>query len=124
MEPQLMLRTAVILLGLTAVGGLVMAFTRFAGRPHPPSLITMAHGLLAGSGLTLLLYAGITLRMPPMAWGSVALLAAAALMGLILNLRYHWKDKPLPMGLMLLHAAIAVGALVILALAVWTLPPQ
>lgn len=122
MEPQLMLRTSVVLLALTGAGGLLMAMIRFSGRPHPPSFITMAHGLLAGSGLTLLLYAGLTLGLPSTAWGSLALLAAVALSGLILNLGFHWKNKPLPIGLMIAHAGIAVVAVLVLTLAVWTLP--
>src|SRR5205085_11053773 len=56
MEAQLMLRTAVVLLALTAAGGLLMAGIRFSGRPQPPNWIAMLHGLLAGSGITLVLY--------------------------------------------------------------------
>jgi hypothetical protein len=122
MEPQLMLRTSVILLALTGAGGVLMAIIRFSGRPHPPNFVTMAHGLLAGSGLTLLLYAGITHGLPGIAWGSLALLVAAALGGLILNLGFHGKSKPLPIGLMMVHAGVALVAVVVLTLAVGTLP--
>lgn len=35
MEPTLMLRTATVLLAVTALGGLVMAAIRFSGKPAP-----------------------------------------------------------------------------------------
>jgi hypothetical protein len=63
-----MLQTATILLGLTAVGGLIMAFIRFSGAERPPSWLAMGHGLLAASGLTLLLYAGLTTGIARLAW--------------------------------------------------------
>lgn len=119
MEPQLMVRTAIVLLALTGAGGLLMAGIRFSGRPHPPSAIAMLHGLLAASGVTLLLYAGLTRGLPPVAWGGIALLAAAALGGLILNLGYHWKNIPLPVWLVLVHAAVAVVGLVVLIVGGW-----
>jgi hypothetical protein len=119
MEVQHMLRTAVVLLGLTGAGGLLMAGIRFSGRPHPPSWLAMVHGLLAGSGLTLVLYAAFTTGLPGGAWLGLAALAVAALGGVILNLHYHLNDKPLPKSIVLIHAAIAVVGLVLLAVAVW-----
>lgn len=119
MDVQTMLRTAVVLLALTAVGGLMLAGIRFSGRPHPPTWFAMLHGLLAGSGLTLLLYAGFAAGMPGGAWGGLALLVLAALGGIVLNLRYHWKNLPLPIPLVLGHAALAAVGLVVVAIAVW-----
>jgi hypothetical protein len=119
MDVQTMLRTAVILLALTAAGGLLIAGIRFSGKPHPPSWLAMLHGLLAGGGLTLLLYAGFAAGLPGGAWLGVVLLAGAALGGLVLNLGYHWKNLPLPIWLVLVHAAVAAVGLVILAIAVW-----
>jgi hypothetical protein len=111
MDVQTMLRTAVILLAVTALGGLLMAGMRFSGRPHPPTLITMVHGLLAASGLTLVLYVAFTAGLPGSGWIGLVLLLAAVLGGLVLNLRYHWERLELA-------AAAAIG-LVVLALAVW-----
>jgi hypothetical protein len=119
MDAQTMLKTAVVLLALTGAGGLLAAGIRFSGRPHPPSWLAMAHGLLAGSGLTLLLYAGIAAGMPQGAWAGLGLLVIAALGGLVLNLAYHWQRLPLPVWLVLVHAAAAVVGLVLLAIAVW-----
>src|SRR5205085_878656 len=119
MDVQTMLKTAVVLLALTAAGGLLIAVIRFSGRPHPPSWLAMLHGLLAGGGLTLVLYAGFAAGMPGGAWLGLVLLAGAALGGLVLNLGYHWKNLPLPIWLVLTHAAIAAVGLVLLAIAVW-----
>jgi hypothetical protein len=119
MDVQTMLRTAIVLLAVTALGGLLMAVMRFSGRPHPPSFITMLHGLLAASALTLLLYAGVTAGMPGGGWGGLVLLLLAVLGGLVLNLRYHWERRELPMGLMLGHAGVAVAGFVVLAISVW-----
>lgn len=119
MDVQTMLRTAVILLAVTALGGLLMAGMRFSGRPHPPTLITMVHGLLAASGLTLVLYVAFTAGLPGSGWLGLVLLLAAVLGGLVLNLRYHWERLELPIPLVLVHAAAAAIGLVVLALAVW-----
>jgi hypothetical protein len=43
-----------------------------------------------------------------MVWGGIALLVLAGLGGLFLNLAYHDKKLPLPKGIVLVHAAIAV----------------
>ena len=121
MDAQTMLRTAIVLLAITAVGGLLMAGMRFSGRPHPPSFIAMVHGLLAASGLTLILYAGLTGGMPGGAWGGLALLLLAVAGGLVLNLRYHWERRELPIGLMLGHAGLAVIGFLVLAISTWNL---
>lgn len=103
-----MVTTALILLAITAAGGLLMAGLRFAGHDRPPSWLAMLHGLLAASGLTLLLYAGLTQGLPTMRWAGIGLLVLAALGGLVLNLRYHDQRLPLPIGLMVGHAVLAV----------------
>lgn len=123
MDAQLMLRTGVVLLALTAAGGLLAAGFRFSGRPHPPSLVAMLHGLLAAGGLTLILYVAVVQGLPGGGWLGLAALLAAVLGGLVLNLGYHWKNQPLPIWLVLVHAAVAAAGLVILAIAVWKLAP-
>lgn len=121
MDAQTMLRTAVVLLAITALGGLLMAGMRFSGRPTPPSFIAMIHGLLAASGLTLILYAGFTAGMPTGGWGGLVLLLVAVVGGLVLNLRYHTEKLPLPIPLVLGHAALAVVGFVLLAVSVWNI---
>jgi hypothetical protein len=123
MDAQLMLRTAVVLLAVTAAGGLLAAGFRFSGRPHPPSVVAMLHGLLASAGLTLVLYVAVVNGLPEGAWFGLLALLAAVLGGLVLNLGYHWRNHPLPIWLVLVHAAVAAVGLVILALSVWNLGP-
>jgi hypothetical protein len=121
MDAQTMFRTAIVLLGITALGGLLMAGMRFSGRPLPPSIIAMVHGLLAASGLTLILYAGVTSGIPGGGLAGLALLVLAAVGGLVLNLRYHAERRELPISLMLGHAALAVIGFLVLTLSVWNL---
>lgn len=116
MEPLLKLQTATILLGLAAVGGVVMSIVRLRGAPRPPSSIAMLHGLLAGAALTLLLYAWFTVGLPGLAKAATVILIGAALGGVVLNIQYHSKLQPLPIPLMLAHAALAVGGFVALLL--------
>ncbi len=60
MDIALMLRTAVVLLTITAAGGLLMAGMRFTGRPRPPDWLAMLHGLLAWGLVTMLTFYLIT----------------------------------------------------------------
>ena len=120
MDPSLLLRTSTVLLALTAVGGLVMALIRFAGRQqNPPSWLAMAHGFLAAAGLTLLAYAWWTLAISALAAWALLLFLIASGGGVVLNLAYHLKGVPLPKWLIVVHAAIAVVAFVLLAIAAW-----
>jgi uncharacterized membrane protein HdeD (DUF308 family) len=114
MDSITMLRTASVLFALTALGGVVMAAIRFRGRPHPPSWMAMGHGLLAGAGLTLLVYAAVAGEVPAGAVIAAVLFALAAAGGVVLNLAYHLRDRPLPKSLVIVHALIAVTAFVLL----------
>ena len=96
-----------------------MAAIRFGGKPHPPSWLAMVHGLLAGAGLTLLAYAYFVSSVPTFAALALLLFVIAALGGVVLNLGYHLKDMPLPIWLVVAHAAAAVVAFLLLALAAW-----
>lgn len=118
MEPVRILETVAALLVITALGGIVMAGVRFAGRT-PPIALAMLHGFLAAAAATLLLYGAAFVGLPALAnYGTVLLLLAAA-GGVVMNLGYHWKQQQLPMGLMLGHAAIAVLGFLLVAMATW-----
>ncbi len=117
MEPITVLKTATVLLALTALGGLTLAYIRFAHDAEPPAWLAMVHGLIAASAVTLLLYAGATVGIPALAWWAVLLFVLAALGGVVLNLGYHWQHRPLPKGLIVGHAAAAVIGFVLLAIA-------
>jgi hypothetical protein len=119
MEPTLVLKTATVLLGIAAVGGLVMAVIRFAGAPRPPSWLAMVHGLLAGAALTLLIYTAVTVGIPVLAKIAVALFLVAAAGGAFLNLKYHAELQPLPKAIVLVHGAVAVVGFGFLVVATW-----
>jgi hypothetical protein len=80
----------------------------------------MGHGLLAGAGLTLLLYAAVTEGVPPLALAATGILIVAALIGTWINLRYHSQLRPLPIPGVLLHALVAVGGFGLLVLVLMT----
>jgi hypothetical protein len=113
------MKTACWLLAITAVGGLTMAGIRFAGKPQPPTWLAMLHGFLAGAAATLLLYAYFTVGLPQLAGWALLLLLIAAAGGAFINLNYHWKLVPLPIGLMLGHAGLAVLGFILLVVAIW-----
>jgi len=120
MEPVLIMKTACGLLALAALGGITMAGIRFAGKPQPPIWLAMGHGFLSAAALTLLLYAWFTIGLPALASWALLLFLIAAAGGAFLNLNYHWKMQPLPKGMIVGHAGIAVIGLALLLAAAWT----
>lgn len=116
MESLLILRTASALFALAALGGLIMAGMRFNGSPRPPSWLAMGHGFLAAAGLTLLIFAALTVGIPVMAQVGLGLFCLAAAGGAALNLLFHSKQLPLPIPLMMAHALLAVTGFVVLLL--------
>lgn len=119
MEPYTLMRTAAILLGAGAAGGILMAGMRFSGIPRPPAWLAMGHGLLAAAGLTLLSYAALTVGIPPMAQLALGLFAIAAAGGAAMNLLFHWKLLPLPIPLMIGHALLAATGFVLLVVSIY-----
>jgi len=117
MEPILMIRTAAVLLTVAALGGLAMAGMRLASDKQPPAALAMVHGLLAAAAATLLIYAAATVGLPGLALGALVFLVVAALVGVYLNLNYHWKQVLLPKGLVVGHALVAVVGFVMLLIA-------
>jgi hypothetical protein len=67
MEPVLIMKTASVLLAISALGGMTMAGIRFAGKPQPPTWLAMLHGFLSAAAVTLLLYAYFTVGLPALA---------------------------------------------------------
>jgi hypothetical protein len=120
MEPIVMLKSSTVLFAISALGGALMAFIRFTGKPHPPSWLAMLHGFLAAAGLTLLVYAAVTSSVPSLAKLALILFLVAAAGGVLLNLRFHLNDMPLPKWLVLVHGGIAVVGFVCLLMAAWT----
>ena len=103
-----MLETSAALFGLSALGGLAMAAVRLTQKVNPPVWLAMGHGLLAAAGLTLLAWAVCRVGADTYAQTSLVLLLLAAAGGAYLNLRYHWRNVPLPVGIMAGHILLAV----------------
>jgi len=120
MEPVLILKTTCVLLAIAALGGLTMAGITFAGKPQPPTWLAMLHGFLAAAAVTLLAYAYFTVGLPALASWALLLFLIAAAGGAFLNLNYHWKRLPLPKGIIVGHAGIAVVGFALLLAATWT----
>lgn len=108
METMTMLQTSVVLFAIAAAGGLLMAGIRFFASFNPPAWIAMVHGLLAASGLTLAIYATWAGGASASAKLAIVLLVLAAAGGAFLNLGYQWKQRLLPMTIVIAHAALAV----------------
>lgn len=108
MDAMSMLQVSTLLFLIAALGGLVMAGIRFAGKRNPPAWLAMVHGLLAAAGLTLLAYAALAVGVPGMAQLALLLLLLAASAGALLSLRYKWHHLLLPAWLVLTHATAAV----------------
>jgi hypothetical protein len=108
---------ATVLFALAALGGLTMAVIRLRGTPRPPTWLAMLHGLLAASGLVLLIYAAVTTGVPRLAQVAAGLFVLAALGGAYLNLGFHARNLPLPVPIMLVHAGVAVAGFVLLVIA-------
>ena len=122
MGTALMLKTALALLTLTALGGVAMAVNIFGRNTAPPPWLAMLHGLLAASALTLLLYAFFTVGLPTLAGWALLIFVIAAAGGAFLNLSYHVRALALPKGIVIGHAGLAVAGYVLLLMAVLKLP--
>jgi len=112
-----MLKAAVALFALAAVGGLAMAGIRLSRRTNPPVALTMLHGLLAAAALALVAYAVFAGVVPATAKIALLLLLVAAGGGAFLNLGFQWRQRLLPIGWMIGHATLAVVGFALLAVA-------
>lgn len=111
-----MLQGAVIVLVIGALGGLGLAGFVLRGQLAMWPL-TILHALLAATGLVLtvlvLLGKGGEAA-PPHTGLALALLLAAALVGIYL-VSFHTRRRPGPKPVVLVHAAVAVVGVVLLA---------
>lgn len=105
------------LFAVAAAGGLIMAGIRVSAGHNPPAWLAMLHGMLAGAGLTLLLFAAFTVGIPKFALWALILLVIAAMGGGFMSLGYRERGKPLPKVLMYLHALIAIAGFILLIVA-------
>ena len=118
MDSASMLKAALVLMTLTALGGVTMGAIRLGRGANPPSWLAMLHGLLAVMGVTLLLYGYVTGVVPALAGWALLLFLVAGGGGAYLNLGYHVRALLVPKPIVLVHALIAVTGYVLLLMAV------
>ena len=121
MEPALILRTSTVLLAITAVERALRPWPAFGSResPHLRRGSPCCTASLLPPGSRYLAYAYFTMPVPAFAATALLLFLLAAAGGVLMNLRYHLQDLPLPVWLVLVHAAVAVIAFLLLALSAW-----
>jgi len=105
--------TALVLFGIAAVGGLVMVTMILKGAPRPPLGLALVHGAFAAAGLVALILVVTGEGAPSMAKTALIIFLVAALGGFYL-ISQHLSGKPLPVPVVLVHAAVAVVAFLIL----------
>ncbi len=108
-----MLAIVIGLLAVAALGGATMAFMRFRGKATPPIPLALLHGVLAASGLVLLLLEVWPEFSGSAAW-ALAIFVLAAFGGLTLAVGFHRRGKPLPSAAVVAHGALALLAFLIL----------
>lgn len=108
-----MLVLTLVVFALAAVLGLTVAIQLFKKAPTNKG-VALIHGLLGAAGLLLLIVT--MLRQPHhlLSW-AVGLLVGAALGGALLFAN-DLRKKPGPLGLVVIHAGVAVAAVVLVVL--------
>lgn len=106
---------ALIVLTLTALGGVAAAAFRARGS-NPPMWLGTVHGVAAASGLILLVAAGLVDGFgTALAWG-LGILVVSALGGFVLY-GTHLRKKLISGPLVVVHASISVTGFVFVAVA-------
>ena len=112
---------AVLLIALGAVAGLYMAVQHFKGRTPPKSGVAILHGLLAVSGVIVLLLGVWEIGFGTVHSWALGLFVIAALGGLYL-VSHHMRQRPLPNGVIVIHGLVAAIAFLVLLTAVYLVP--
>lgn len=116
-----MFNVAVLLIALGAVVGLFMAVQHFRGRTPPRGLVAATHGLLAVSGVVVLLVSVRESGTRGIVQWALLLFGVAALGGLYLATQ-HMDQKRLSSPVIAIHALVAVVALLMTLAAIYLLP--
>lgn len=112
-----MVMAMIVLFAIAATGGIVLAALHF-GKKTLPMWLALLHGLVAVSGVIVLIAALMKLAGATLLVAGLALFAVAAIGGLTLFLGFYVHKKRLPSPIVILHALFAVaGFLMILAYA-------
>src|SRR5688500_16850196 len=97
------MQTAAVVLGIAALGGATLAIIRLRGTPRPPTALAVLHGLIAVTGLGLLIYESATTGLPGRAQVALVIFVVAALGGATMFLGFHLRGRALPVPLVLIH---------------------
>ncbi len=116
-----MFNYAVLLIAVAAVIGLYMAVGHFKGRTPPKAGVAILHGLVAVSGVILLLLGVWEIGFGTAHTWALVLFGVAALGGLYL-VSHHMRQRPLPNGVIVIHGLVAVVAFLVLLTAVYLAP--
>jgi hypothetical protein len=122
LEASLIFRAATTLLAIAFATGLAMAVVRFAGDRQSPPWLPKLHGFAAVAALALLVFGWLNLPIPKAASFGLLTLLVAAMFGVALNLGYHWRQKPLPEGLVFAHMSIAFVGFLVVGMVLLSLP--
>lgn len=106
--------SAAVLFGLAALGGITLAGIRLSGKPYPPTWMALGHGVVAASGLGVLIYTAATDGVPTLAQVALGVFVLAALGGATLFLGFHMRGRALPIPLVIGHGLIAATGFVLL----------
>ena len=113
------METAAIVLGVAALGGLTLAIVRLSGTPRPPTWMAVGHGVVAVSGLILLIYAAVSGGIPKLAQIALGVLVLAALGGATMFLGFHMRHRALPIPLVIIHGLAAITGFVLLLFSIF-----
>ena len=123
LEVKLIFQMATWLLSIAFLSGLAMAGIRFASeKPNPPWL-TKLHGFAAVSAISLLTFGWATVGLGRAGIYGLLILLIAAAAGIVLNLVFHWRNRPLPEWLVFAHMCAAFLGFLIIGLAGVSMSP-
>lgn len=110
-----MILASIVLFALAAIGGAILAVLLFSDRPLP-MILAIGHGILAATGLVLLIIASVNHEAAAtMTKVSLILFLVAAVGGFVL-FSFHLRSKALPRPLVIVHGGVAVVAFIMLLL--------
>lgn len=113
------MQAAAIVLALAALGGLTLAVIRLRGAPWPPLWMALGHGVVAATGVGILIYAAASQGIPALAQIALGIFILAAFGGAVLLLGFHLRSKALPIPFVVGHGLIAATGFVLLLLSVF-----
>ncbi|UNK49114.1 hypothetical protein MNR01_15475 [Lysobacter sp. S4-A87] len=111
-----MLKAALIVFAIAAMGGLFLASHVLRGR-LAPWVVSVMHALLGATGLVLVIMGVGQGGAPALATAALAILGLAALGGFYLA-SIHMRSRVAPKAVVFVHAGVAVTGLLVLLCAV------